>query len=508
MTAKLASRGAATSGVQWATGRAPMQCLDYLGTPLQEKGPTRMLDQADPATADVIASRSPHEPADVIGSVRVTEAVAVRAAVDQARAPGASWAATPAVERAERLSAAADALAGARHLLDLIVREVGKPVGEARGELSRAVAILRYNAQLALDPVGEVLPADRPGGTLHSHRLPHGVVGLLTPWNFPVAIPLWKAAPALALGNAVVLKPSPDAVVCAEAISALLGEHLPPGLFTLVHGGADTGAALVDSADAISFTGSTTVGRTVAQACAGRCVPVQAEMGGHNPAIVLPGADPRRVAAQLAGAIAGYSGQKCTATRRIVVVGDPAPLAAALAEALDALPVGDPADPATVVGPLINAPAQDRVRQAVNEAIARGAVAVTKRRDIPERGWYVAPTLLTEVPVGDPILREEVFGPVASVVAVQDDDEAVAVANDVPYGLTAAIVGPDLERARAVAAQLRVGMVKVNEPTTGVSYHAPFGGSGISSFGPREQGKAAREMYTRQQTVTVSPAFA
>lgn len=307
---------------------------------------------------------------------------------------------------------------------------------------------------------------------LLTRRSPHGVAGLITPWNFPLAIPVWKAAPALAAGNAVVLKPAPPATACALELAPLLAEVLPEGLFTVVPGHAETGAALVESADVVSFTGSTAVGRAVVQAATASGTPVQAEMGGQNAAIVMPDAEIDETATQIAGAIAGYAGQKCTATKRVIVVGDPAPLRGALVEALKSIEVGPPAAAGTVCGPVISAQA----RAAVLESVAGARVLAGGFELGSRQGWYIAPTLVDELDDGHPLLRNEIFGPVAALVAVPDLDSALAAANGVVQGLVSSVHTSSLGTALRCADELDTGLIKVNAPTTGVDFHVPFGG--------------------------------
>ena len=269
----------------------------------------------------VVTSVSPQAPDDVVVEVPQTSAADVVKAAGAARAAQRDWWRAPAPTRAAALGAAAAALrARAEEAAALVVREVGKPRVEAVGEVGRAVAILEYYAQAAYAPLGATLPASLPG-LLLTERRPHGVAGLVTPWNFPLAIPLWKAAPALAAGNAVLLKPSPDATGSALWLAALLADVLPADLFRVLPGGAETGSAICDAADVVSFTGSVGVGRQVVARAAQGGAAVQAEMGGQNAAIVLHDADPGVAAAQIAAAAMGFAGQKCTATRRVVVVG-------------------------------------------------------------------------------------------------------------------------------------------------------------------------------------------
>jgi alpha-ketoglutaric semialdehyde dehydrogenase len=453
-----------------------------------------------------LQSRSPQRPDDLVVEVAEAGQEAVAGAAGRAREAGAAWAASSALERSAALAAAADALAAAAgELTGLTVREVGKPVTEAAGETARGVGILRYYAQQALDPDGETYPGPSPAALLLARRRPLGVAGLITPWNFPVAIPLWKAAPALAFGNAVLLKPSPEATAVALRLAELLSPTLPAGLLQVLPGGAETGRAMVEAVDCCSFTGSVAVGRQVAVAATERGIPSQAEMGGLNASLVLPDADVERAAAVVAGAAMGYAGQKCTATSRAVVVGDPGPFTEALVEAVRGLAVGDPASEATVVGPVITEAARRRVVEAASEAAAAGGRLLAGGTAGDGAGWFVAPTLLDGLGPGARLAQEEVFGPIAVVLAAADEEEAVAVANGVRYGLVASVFTADLDRALRLAARLDTGLIRVNAPTSGVDYLAPFGGEKDSSFGPREQGKAARDFYTSTRTITVLP---
>lgn len=450
-----------------------------------------------------IESRSPHDPADLVASSPAAGRSGVDEAVASARAAQRDWAARNAAVRAAALARAADAVEGAAgELATLVVREVGKPVAEARGEVARSVSILRYYAQQVFDPVGAVHEPSG-AGLLFTRRRPLGVAGLITPWNFPLAIPLWKAAPALAFGNAVVLKPAPQALACALRLAELLDLDA----FRVVPGDAEEGAALVEAADVVSFTGSAAVGALVRAAAVRRGVPVQAEMGGQNPAIVLPDADLEVAAAQIAAAAMGFAGQKCTATKRIIAVGNGDDVRQAVLAAVARLGFGDPSDPATAVGPLIDKAARDRVVAAASGAVASGGRILTGGRSADGLGgWYAEPTLVDGLPADHPLACEEVFGPICVVQDAASADEAVALANGVRYGLASAVYTRDLDRALDISARLDTGLVKVNAPTSGVDFYLPFGGEKDSSYGGREQGKAAQDFYTSTHTVTISPS--
>ncbi|WP_149183650.1 aldehyde dehydrogenase family protein [Streptomyces sp. TRM49041] len=452
--------------------------------------------------SSTLTSSNPADPSDVLLRILTPGAFAAADAVERARAAQPGWLHAGAVARSAALGAVAAALdEAADELAALAVREVGKPLTEARAEIARAAAIWRYYAQAPYEAVGAVHEPGAGSGLLLTRRRPHGVAGLITPWNFPFAIPSWKAAPALAAGNTVVLKPAPEATACAQRLAEIVHQAVPTGVFTVLPGGATEGNALVSAADVVSFTGSTPVGQAVARTATARGIPVQAEMGGLNAAIVLPDADIEQAAGHIAAAIAGYAGQKCTATSRVIAVGAAlTPLREALAEALRALPVGDPSDPATVCGPLIGERARDQAAEAWQglSVLAGGTVP-------PGPGWYAAPTLVEKVSPGHRLLCEEVFGPLAALLPADDLAHAVGIANSVPYGLVTSVHTADLSTALGALDGLDTGMIRINAPTTGVDFHLPFGGTKASSHGPREQGRAALEFYTSSRTYTLSP---
>lgn len=453
----------------------------------------------------MIRSTSPQQPKDLVVEVPEATREEVGSTYRLARMAQETWGNEPAAARADALTSVAAAVFAARdELADLIVREVGKPLTEARGEVTRSVAILRYYAQQVFDPVGAVHEPSAPG-MLFTARRPRGVAGLITPWNFPLAIPLWKAAPALAFGNTVVLKPAPESTACALRLLELIGGVLPANVFTVVPGDPETGQAVVEEADVVSFTGSSAGGRAVAMSATERGIPVQAEMGGQNPAVVLPDADLDAAAQQVAAAAMGFAGQKCTATKRVVIVGDGVAFRDALIAAVEKLQLGDPADGQTTVGPLISADARDRVVAVATDAERVGGRVLTGGVEADFDGWFVKPTVVEGVPSDHTLACDEVFGPICLLQPAADLDAGIRIANAVPHGLAAAIYTEDLSTALEAARRLEAGLVKVNAPTSGVDFYLPFGGAKASSQGPREQGKAAQEFYTSTHTITFAP---
>ncbi len=452
----------------------------------------------------LIRSVSPAAPGDVVVEIAEAEPARVIEVVERARSAQRSYTALPPVARADALNAAAEALAArSGEVTELAIREVGKPRLEMEGETARGVSILRYYAQAVLDPDGSSLPAAT--GVMVARRRPHGVAGLITPWNFPVAIPLWKAAPALAYGNAVVCKPAPAATAVALLLEEILRPYLPEGVFTVIPGDQAAGSALIASADAVSFTGSVRVGRQVVEAAAKRGIPVQAEMGGQNASIVLPDADIPRAAKMVATAAMGFSGQKCTATSRVVLVGEGDAFIEALVAEIAALERGNPATRSTVIGPVVSEAARVAVVEAAREARRTGGTVIAGGAAVDGDGYFVEPTLIDGIDPGSRLAQEEIFGPVASVLRVRDLEEAVAVANGVRYGLVSSVFTGDLGAALALAGRLETGLVRTNAPTSGVDFYAPFGGVKESSYGPREQGKAAADFYTWTQTMNLNP---
>ena len=459
------------------------------------------------APGRILRSTSPQQPDDVVGEWPDGGKEAVETAVSRASRASHEWRAARAADRGRALAEAADRMASdARGLAELMVREVGKPISEATGEVSRAIAILRYYAQMALDADGETYPSGSGRAWLFARRRPRGVAGLITPWNFPVAIPIWKLAPALVYGNTVVLKPATDAMACGLRVASYF--DLPDGVLQVVSVGSLGASRLAElrDVDALSFTGSSRVGTGLAVAAAGNGIAFQGEMGGSNASIVLPDADLAVAAPMIASSAMAFAGQKCTATSRVIVVGDMERVCAALVAAVARLNVGDPARPETVVGPVISEGARETARQAARDAEAAGGRVVAGGGSIDGAGWFVSPTLVRDVPREAELACEEVFAPICAILAARDVDDAIALANATPYGLVASVFTRDLDMAMSSIDRLDVGLARVNAPTTGIDYWAPFGGAKGSSAGPREQGKAAREFFTKTVTVQIEPS--
>ena len=459
------------------------------------------------ATRDV----NPSNLADVVGEYVHADLAQVNGAIAAARAAFAKWSKGNIQQRADILDAiGTEILARREELGTLLSREEGKTKPEGIGEATRAGNIFKFFAGEALRTNGELVPSVRPGIEVEITREPIGVVGLITPWNFPIAIPAWKIAPALAYGNCVVFKPADLVPACAWALADIIARKgIPPGVFNLVMGrGSVVGEALVTSPDidAISFTGSVTTGRSIAKKAIETMKKIQLEMGGKNPQVVLDDAN-LDVAVNLSIQSAYFStGQRCTASSRLIVTeGIHDRFVARMVERMKALKIDDALKAGTDIGPVVDQSQLDqdldyiRVAQAEGGKLAAGGERLKRETD----GFYLAPALITETSNAMRINREEVFGPVASVIRVRDYEEALAVANDTPFGLVAGICTDSLKEATHFKRNAQAGMVMVNLPTAGVDYHVPFGGRKGSSYGPREQGAYAREFYTVVKTAYV-----
>ena len=456
------------------------------------------------------SSLNPSNTNDVVASYPKGGAAEVDAAVRAARAAFPSWSEASPEVRSDLLDkVGATIMARAKELGALLSREEGKTLAEGTGEVMRAARIFKYFAGEALRRHGQTLESTRPGLDVATHREAVGVFGLITPWNFPIAIPAWKSAPALAFGNTVVLKPASPTPAIAHALASIIHEcGAPPGVFNFVIGEGGVGGAIVDheEVDGISFTGSQSVGARVAEAAVRRQARVQLEMGGKNPLVVLDDADlERAVTCAIDGAFYG-TGQRCTASSRVIVTeGIHDRFVEALAERARSLKVGDALDPETQIGPAVSEDQLEQNMRYVKIATDEGGklLAGGELLSLANPGYFMSPAVIADTAPDMRINCEEVFGPVVSTVRVRDYEEALAIANRGQFGLSAGIVTNSLKHSRHFRRNIRAGMVMVNLPTAGVDYHVPFGGTRKSSYGAREQGFAAVEYYTQIKTVYV-----
>ena len=464
-------------------------------------------------TANSQEDINPSNTRDIVGTYSHSDAGQVELAVSAARGASSAWASSTPQMRFDILdSIGNEILQRKQELGTLLAREEGKVLPEAIGEVVRAGYIFKFFAGEALRFGGEHLPSVRPGIEIDILRQPIGVVGLITPWNFPFAVPAWKIAPALAFGNTVVFKPADLVPASAWAIAEIISRSgLPPGVFNLVMGrGRVIGEALVNHPDVagISFTGSVEVGKTLAQQCAKRMAKVQLEMGGKNPLVVCDDADlTSAVNAAVNGAFFS-TGQRCTASSRLIVTaGIHDRFVNALIERMGQLTIDDALAEGTDIGPVVDQSQLEKdlayieIGQKEGARLAAGGRVVKRRTE----GFYLTPALFTESTNAMRINREEVFGPVAGVIRVADYEEALAVANDTPFGLSAGICTTSLKLASHFKYHSQAGMVMVNLPTAGVDYHVPFGGRKGSSYGSREQGRYAVEFYTTVKTCYIAP---
>jgi alpha-ketoglutaric semialdehyde dehydrogenase len=461
---------------------------------------------------------NPSDTRDVVGLYGRASAAQAADAISAADFAQPRWAAFTPQQRADALDAiGSEMLARQAELGDLLAREEGKALPDALSEVLRGAQIFKFFAGEAMRIPGEVVASTRPGMSVAVTREAVGVVGIITPWNFPIAIPAWKIAPALAYGNAVVFKPAELVPGSAWALAEMISRAgLPAGTFNLVMGsGREVGEVLLNDprVSAITFTGSEGTGRKVAHACVGRAEAMarfQLEMGGKNPLVVLDDAD-LAVAVECAINGAFYAtGQRCTASSRLVVterIHDR--FVDAMVARMRTLKVGDARSAGTVIGPVVDSTQLQQDLSYIALGQAEGACLVAGGRHCEaidgQPGHYLEPALFTDSSNTMRINREEIFGPVASVIRVRDAEEALAVANDTAYGLSAGVCTTSLKMAAHFQRHLQAGMVMVNAPTAGVDAHVPFGGRKASSHGPREQGRYAADFYTTVKTAYLNP---
>jgi aldehyde dehydrogenase (NAD+) len=472
-----------------------------------------LIDGAAVDSAERSRDINPSNTADVVGEFARASQDDLSRAIGAARRAFESWSLSTPQQRFDILDkAGTEILARKDELGRLLAREQGKPLADGVGEAARAGAIFKFFAGEALRLTGEKIDSVRPGIDVEVTREPLGVVAAITPWNFPLAIPAWKIAPAIAFGNCVVFKPAELVPASPWALADIVQRSgLPPGVLNLVMGpGSMLGPALASSPDidAVSFTGSQDVGPSVAEAAVKAGARVQLEMGGKNPLVVLDDAD---LATAVSIAVNGaffQAGQRCTASSRLIVTdGIHARFVAAMIDRMKRLVVDDALKPGTEIGPVVDERQLAKneeylgIGQAEGARLAHGGERLTRETD----GFYMAPALFTETAPDMRINREEIFGPVAAVIRVKNYDEALAIANDTPFGLSAGIATTSLKYASHFKRHTKSGLVMINLPTAGLDYHVPFGGRKKSSYGPREQGSYAREFYTIVKTAYIAP---
>ncbi|MBA2425708.1 MAG: aldehyde dehydrogenase family protein [Actinobacteria bacterium] len=464
-------------------------------------------------SGDTFESRNPADRNEVIGAFARSGAADVNRAVEAAAGAYPEWMATPVPERADYLLRAGLILEQRRdELAEIMTREMGKTLKESRADLQEGIDFAFYMAGEGRRFFGDTIPAELPNKIYMTLRHPVGVVGLITPWNFPIAIPLWKIAPAVVSGCTSVFKPAEDTPLCAALLVDIFREvGLPPGVLNLVNGyGADAGAALVDhpGIKAVSFTGSLEVGRMINEKCASTMKRCSLELGSKNALIVMPDAElDLAVEASAWGAFA-TSGQRCTATSRLIVHDDiRGPFTDRLLDRVSKMKVGNGLDPDVELAPVINEQQKDRVLEYIAVGQKEGATLMTGGEELTgdehANGYFIAPTVFDDMTPDMRIATEEVFGPVTGIMRVDSVDEAIAAANGVDYGLSCAIYTHDITNVFKAAQQLEFGIIYANAPTIGAEIQVPFGGMKNTGNGHREAGPQALDEFTEWKTIGI-----
>lgn len=463
-------------------------------------------------SSEFIENVNPSDISQIIGQYGQADLAQFESAIGAASAAFPTWSRSTSQMRADALDFVGNELLARREELgNLLSSEEGKRLAEGVSEVVRAGQIFKFFAGEALRNSGDAIASTRAGVDVKVIREPLGVVGIITPWNFPIAIPAWKIAPALAFGNCVLFKPATDVPASAWALSEIISRAgLPDGVFNLVMApGRVAGRALTESplVAGISLTGSVGVGRKLAVDCAASFKKVQLEMGGKNPLVVLDDADlPTAVECAVNGAYFS-TGQRCTASSRLIVTkGVHDQFVEAVKQRIEALNIGHALARETDIGPVANASQLTQNMNYVGVGVAEGATLLCggERLERSTQGHYMSPALFVNGRADMRISQEEIFGPVAVVIEAEDADEALALANDSEFGLSAGVCTSSLFEARRFQRDLKAGMVMVNVPTAGVDYHVPFGGTKGSSYGSREQGRYAAEFYTTVKTTYLS----
>lgn len=455
-------------------------------------------------------SINPARPDEPVGEHPVGDASTAADAVTAAVDAKTSWRDIGYKRRAEILERAAVLFEERADELAMIgTLEEGKMLAEMHGEAMLSAETCRYQAAIIKMPTERIYPSAKPGETIRTLRAPLGVVGIVTPWNFPILIPVWKIAPALAAGNTVVWKTASNTPLVSVAIAKVFADAgVPAGALNLILGPGSMGGAMIEDprVDGVTFTGSVPVGFGIRDAVTARNGRVQLELGGHNPAIVFDDADLDVAVPLIVAGAMGSTGQKCTATRRVIAVGSVYDeLVDRMSTAVSNLKIGDGLDPNVGIGPIVAPRARAEVAEGLEKAIAQGAEVVASAETPDSSECFFAPTLLTGTTELD-IWTEEVFGPISTVVKADGEDEAFALANDTEFGLSASVFSTDMWRVDRAVNNLEAGIIKINAPTTGSELHVPFGGEKASSgHAPREQGDTAHDFFTRTRSVYINP---
>lgn len=467
---------------------------NYIGGEWVEASSTRTVPNLNPANTE-----------DILGEVPISSRSDAVAAADAAATAFREWRRVPAPKRGAIVTRAAQLLTERRDRIErALTHEEGKLLSESKGELNRTINVVEFCGAHGRRLNGATIPLELPNNFGYTTRVPLGVVALITPWNFPVAIPAWKIAPALVAGNAVVLKPSPLTPETSELVlRCFIDAGLPAGVLNMVHGEAEVGEALVDHAAVrgISFTGSTPTGLAIYERAARRGVRVQAEMGGKNPVIVLSDADIDLAVSGIVAGAFGSTGQRCTATSRVVVQEQVADrLVEKLVTSAKAFRIGEGTRNDVDMGPIVDERQMNRVLRYVDIGKNEGADLLFGGEQVTDgalaKGYFVQPALFDNVHPQMRLAREEIFGPVLAVLRVSDFDEAMAVANDSPFGLTSSIYTRDATSMFRYIDEIETGMTHVNSPTLGGEAQVPFGGTKITGVGPMEQGAEVFDFYS------------
>ena len=460
----------------------------------------------DNTTLDVF---NPSDLSEKVGVINEGTEEDVLKAEKAAKEAQKSWSKMPGPQKAEVLYNMAKALENnLQTVAELGSKEMGKQIGEMKGEVTRGIHLLRYYAGEGIRSNGDVIPASDVDVLQYSQKIPLGVVGLITPWNFPVAIPIWKLAPALISGNAVIWKPAGDASLTATKMVELFKDAgLPAGVLNLVVGrGSVVGRTLLEKADinGVSFTGSGDTGSYVAETCASRNIKFQTEMGGKNVAVIMKDANlDQTIPIILSGAFKS-AGQKCTATSRVIVQeGIYDEVIDRLKKGVEEITLDNSLDENAYLGPVASKEQYDKVNSYIKLARDEANIVAEKQIESKTEGFYVSPIVIADAPSDHALVKEEIFGPVASVLKVKDYEEAINLANDTVYGLSASIFTENLKHAHKFLEDSEAGMVRVNQETAGVEYQSPFGGLKASSSNSREQGQAALDFYTSTKTCAI-----